>query len=138
MRRRRFVLLAAVARYAGDAMPRLPGVQRDAERLRSTLEQYTDGVYRTYWLCDGRATRADMLRSLAEIVREAGATDQVLIYFAGHGWRDRDPSGRRWAYYLMPHDATPASAATQGVAVDDLQATLGGLAAQELVVILDC
>jgi hypothetical protein len=139
MSSRRFVLIVAVARYADDSIPRLPGVQRDAERLRSVLEKSADGgVYRMHWLCDGKATKQGILNQLDEIARQAGATDQVVIYFAGHGWRDRDTAAQRWKYYLIPYDATLSSAAQRGIAVDELQTLLATLPAQELVLILDC
>src|SRR5262245_53136048 len=127
MSRHRYVLMVAVAQYADNLIPRLPGVLRDAERLRATLEQHGDGgVHRMHWLCDGKATKQGILTTLAEIIRQASATDQVMIYFAGHGWRDRDPTAKRWRYYLIPHDASFASAAEQGISIDDLQAMLSG------------
>src|SRR5262245_14353969 len=136
---RRFVLIVAVAQYADNSIPRLPGVQCDAERLRSILEQNADGgVHRMHWLCDGKATKQAILNKLVEIARQVSATDQVVIYFAGHGWRDRDTTAQCWKYYLIPYDATFASAAEQGIAIDDLRTVLGALPAQELVFILDC
>jgi hypothetical protein len=128
-----------VAQYPDSSLPRLPGVQRDAEHLRSVLEKNADGgVHRMYWLCDGKATRQGILDKLDEIVRQSGATDQVVIYFAGHGWRTRDTAAQCWNYYLIPYDATLTSAARQGIAIAELQTVLGTLPAQELVLILDC
>jgi hypothetical protein len=91
-----------------------------------------------YWVCDGKATKQEILNRLDEIADQAGATDQVVIYFAGHGWRDRDTAARCWKYYLIPFDATLTSVAQQGIGVDELQTRFGALAAQELVLILDC
>src|SRR5262249_6816371 len=96
------------------------------------------GVHRMHWLCDGKATKQAILNKLDEIAQQASATDQVVIYFAGHGWRDRDTSGKCWKYYLIPYDAAFASAAEQGIAIDDLRTVLGTLPTQELVLILDC
>jgi hypothetical protein len=139
MSRRRFILIVAISQYADHSIPQLPGVQRDAEGLRSTLEKNADGgVHRMHWLCDGKATRRAILDHLDEIARQASATDQVVIYFAGHGWRVRDPMAQGWQYFLMPYDASFASAAEQGIATNNLQTVLGALAAQELVLILDC
>src|SRR5262249_26455560 len=83
-------------------------------------------------------TKQGILTTLAEIIRQASATDQVMIYFAGHGWRDRDPTAKHWRYYLIPYDASFASAAEQGISVDELQVMLTALSAQELMFILDC
>jgi hypothetical protein len=139
MNKRRFVLIIAVARYADSSVPPLPGAQRDAERFRSVLERNADGgVYRMHWLCDGKATKQGILNRLVEITHQAGATDQVVIYFAGHGWRDRDTTAQCWKYYLIPYDATLTSAGQRGIAVDELRALFGVLPAQELVLILDC
>src|SRR5262245_43588714 len=123
---RRFVLIVAVAQWADNSIPRLPGVQRDAERLRSTLEKYADGgVHRMYWLCDDNATKKGIINKLEEIAVQAGATDQIVIYFAGHGWRERDTGTQRWKYYLIPYDATYASIAEQGIPIDELRTMLG-------------
>jgi hypothetical protein len=91
-----------------------------------------------YWLCDGKATKQGILNALDEIASQASATDQVVIFFAGHGWRDRDTTAKCWKYYLIPYDATFASAAERGIVIDDLRTVLGALPAQELVLILDC
>jgi hypothetical protein len=91
-----------------------------------------------YWLCDGQATKQGILITLDEIASQASATDQVVIFFAGHGWRARDTTAKRWKYYLIPYDATFTSLAEQGIAIDDLRTVLGALPAQELVLILDC
>jgi hypothetical protein len=139
MSRRRFVLIVAVAQYADGGLPQLPAVRRDAEHLRSTLENNADGgVHRMHWLCDGQATRPAILKKLEDIASQAGATDQVVIYFAGHGWRDRDTAGRGWRYYLIPYEATFASAAGQGIEMAELRSALGALPAREVVLILDC
>jgi len=79
-----------------------------------------------------------MARLPREVAKQAGATDQVVIYFAGHGWRDRDAGAQNWTYYFIPYDAAFASAAAQAIAMDDLRAVLGTVHAHELVVILDC
>ena len=139
MSKRLFVVIAAVSEYLNSDVPQLPGVRRDAERLRSTLEEHAVvGVHRMWWLVDGRATKATVLSSLQEVSEQAGATDQAIIYFGGHGWRVLDGARKRGTYYLLPYDATFASVATDGISTDEIGALLNSQHAQEIVVILDC
>ena len=139
MSKRRFVLIIAVSEYLDKGMPRLPGVRRDAEHLRSTLANHADGgVYRIFWLTDSKATKQGILNKLCEIASQAGVTDQVIIYFGGHGWREFDAASKCWKHYLIPYDATFVSASTQRLSTDELGAALNTLHTEELVLMLDC
>src|SRR4051794_24501771 len=102
---RRFVLIAAVSTYRHESIPALPGVRRDAEAFRAVLHEHADGgVHRFFWLADGGASKQQILEALQALVGEAGATDQVVLYFGGHGWREWDICGQRWSYFFLPHD----------------------------------
>jgi ankyrin repeat protein len=48
------------------------------------------------------ATRADILHGLGEYRRSLGPSDNLLIYYAGHGWLDTDGDRGYW----LPVDAT--------------------------------
>jgi WD40 repeat protein len=49
-------------------------------------------------LLDRQATKANILRALAELARAAQPEDNVVVYFAGHGTAQRE------RFYLIPHD----------------------------------
>jgi len=131
---------AAVSTYQNDAMERLPGAVRDAERLRTTLTEHgcitVDAEQ--FWLTDGRARLKDIRNGLVRLAAIASAKDQVVLYFPLHGYRERDETGKHWIYYLLPWDATPDTARTHGISTAELGAALGRINARELVLILDC
>ncbi len=138
MSKRRFLILIPVSVYVDRNVPALPGVRRDAERLRSVLQTHADGgVHRVDWLPDGKARKRAIVRTLRKVAQEAGVSDQVVIYFGGHGWRERDRAGTDWKYYLLTSEAS-FSSACDGLSLANLGDLLNGFHAGELVVILDC
>src|SRR6185436_1916770 len=42
------------------------------------------------------ASRAQMVRALDDVRRDLGEEDNLLIYYAGHGWLDREADRGYW------------------------------------------
>jgi hypothetical protein len=135
----RLLFFAAASMYKDRMMPRLPGVARDAARLRETLTKFRDGPTHVFkWLMDGNARKQDILDALMFLAATAKSEDQVVLYFGLHGWRESDETGRHWKYYLMPWDANPDNVETQGISTDELGSVLQRIEASEVLLILDC
>ncbi len=97
---------AAWGRYyalviGNDAYRHLPKLQTavaDAQAVSTLLER--EYGFEVELLRD--ATRAEILRSLSKYRKTLRAEDNLLIYYAGHGWLDRDADNGYW----LPVDAT--------------------------------
>lgn len=138
MSKRRFVVIIAVSDYKDSSVPSLPGVRDDARRLWWTLTNYADGgVYRFAWLKDDKATKEDILSTLAAIARTARDTDQIVVYFGGHGAKPHDFHGHA-KYRLLPYDASFADASRRGIAPEEVRDALHPVRAAEIVFLFDC
>src|SRR5262245_44909098 len=116
--KRRFVLIVAPSVYTDKRLSPLPGVLRDAGRLRSVFEGHADAV-RLFWLT-GSVSLDSIWNAISAIRSEARPDDQLLVYLGGHGWREFDASNGRWKYYFVPSDARIGSIAEDGIASDEL------------------
>jgi hypothetical protein len=78
-------------------LPKLKTTQRDVATVADVLEkQYRFKVKK---LLD--PTRRQILLALGEYRRELGKQDNLLIYYAGHGWLDKEADAGYW----LPVDA---------------------------------
>jgi hypothetical protein len=78
------------------------------------------------------ATRADIMRAINGYRRRLGPRDNLLIYYAGHGWLDKDADQGYW----LPVDATehdPTNWISNGSITDSLRA----MEAKHVLVIAD-
>ena len=83
--------LLAVAINDYEHHPKLSNCVRDAERLLKVLQdRYSFRPEETTMLFDKDATAANLHKSLVLLKRKVTAQDNVVIYFSGHGFFDRD------------------------------------------------
>ena len=78
------------------------------------------------------ATRYQMANALSRLRRESGAADNVLIYYAGHGYLDETTKRGYW----LPIDAEPDSFANW-ISTSDVTDTLAGISARHALVVAD-
>jgi len=79
-------------------LPKLHTAVNDSKAVAAILrDHYGYSVTRLE-----NATRADILRGLSEYRRTLGPDDNLLIYYAGHGWLDAEADRGYW----LPVDAT--------------------------------
>jgi hypothetical protein len=103
---KRHVVMVAVSKYHDSSFEPLPGVRKDAEYLRHVLHEHADGgIHRDEWLGDGHATKDEIISALRKVAKDASVTDQVILYFGGHGVREPDKKGKD-AYSFVPYGAT--------------------------------
>ena len=89
--------LLAIGIDAYDGLPRLRTAVADARAVAKLL---TEGYgFKTRLLLN--ATRADLIQAFAEYREKLGEDDNLLIYYAGHGWNDEDAGLGYW----LPVDA---------------------------------
>ncbi len=109
--------------------PRLETPQADIDAIARLLGKhygFSDVVRLT------NATRYEMLSALSALRLRSSVDDQVLIYYAGHGYLDPVTSRGYW----LPVDAQPQNLANW-LSSGDITDTLAGLAARHAMVIAD-
>lgn len=78
------------------------------------------------------ATRYQIANALSRLRRNSGAADNVLIYYAGHGYLDETTKRGYW----LPVDAEPDSFANW-ISTSDVTDTLAGISARHALVVAD-
>ncbi|MGI9287085.1 MAG: caspase family protein [Pseudomonadales bacterium] len=113
-------------RYA--EFPKLQTPVADAIAVAKLLERdYGFNVTRLT-----NASRYKVLKALAQLRKELTAEDNLLVYYAGHGYLDE--ATRRG--YWLPIDAERDNTANW-ISTDDITDTLAGVAAKHAIVIAD-
>lgn len=78
------------------------------------------------------ASRSDILGALAELRRDLSTSDNLLVYYAGHGWFDE---GTRRGYWL-PVDATEQDP-SNWISAADITDILRAMQARQVLVVAD-
>jgi ankyrin repeat protein len=86
-----------------DDYQHLPGLHTAVNDARAVAQILRDHYGHAVTLLEN-ATRADILRALGEYRRVLGPSDNLLIYYAGHGWLDAAADRGYW----LPVDANEA------------------------------
>jgi hypothetical protein len=87
-------LLVGVDRYAEPQVPVLRGCVNDVVLVRSVLKRFFDVPNQDIRLVvNERATKAQIMRRLHEIIDASRPGDVVVFYFSGHGSQIRDRDG---------------------------------------------
>jgi hypothetical protein len=93
---RQYAVLIAIDKY--DEMTPLRSPVNDAKAIKSILERryFIDEFIELY---NGEATSSGIRRLMSGLIDRVGLADQVLVYFAGHGYMDKESLG-----YWIPAD----------------------------------
>lgn len=99
-----YSLIIGIEKYQFTSadLPNLDQPVRDASALRNVLvEKYTFNPSNSILLAN--PTRADIIKSLEELAKKITPKDNLLIFYAGHGyWDERIKVG-----YWLPSDSKP-------------------------------
>jgi hypothetical protein len=99
-----YALLIGINRYADPDIPDLENPTKDAENLRRALiSNYTFEEEDVKILQNPK--RSDIIQELDELRLKITTTDNLLIFYAGHGYWDEDAGIGYW----LPSDATRES-----------------------------
>lgn len=127
-------LVIGIETYRGELQPAV-GAEADA-RLFADFAEKTLGLPRQniHLLLGSAATKSSIDAQTSEwLPRNAKASGEVFVYFAGHG----APDVKTQSSYLMPWDADPIYIATQGIAKDPWVHKLSQLKSGSVFVFLD-
>ena len=132
-------LIVGINRYADSKIRDLDFARADAEALASLLEERVEGKRSVTLLVDERATKARIARAMNDdLPRNVMPTDEVLVYFAGHGSPEVDPSCGEPSIHAVTHDTEYARLSETAInMVSELSGWVRRLTARHVAVILD-
>jgi hypothetical protein len=125
---RKFVVLFGIDQYADKTIPPLENAVFDAETLRKLFADKLGYEARVV----KNATKADIVRTLNQLAAEMKPHDSVIIYYAGHGYRNDKTIGGYW----IPSDASVSDPATW-ISNTDVSGMLREISANQIVMIAD-
>jgi hypothetical protein len=117
----------------------LPDTIQDATGLADILTDQSRCAYpsgQVTLLTGEKATRAAVLSALDALAQLNDAEATVVFYFSGHGYRVTASLGE--FYYLMPFGYDTARLFETAIRGDEFTTRLRAIAAQKLLVLLDC
>jgi WD40 repeat protein/uncharacterized caspase-like protein len=132
-----YVLTVGADRYAPD-YPDLQFASVDAESLKDELSRQEGGMYQRVYakaLTAPATTKDNILAALREF-KDITSRDVLVLFFSGHGVRQRDKSGKQ-RYYFLPAGTRRDKVSVQGLAWEDFTAELRKLNAGRVILLLD-
>jgi WD40 repeat protein len=127
------ILAVGISRY-GDRTLNLDYADADARAVVDAYQAHSRKLFakiETRLLLDEQATRRGILQGLIWLREQVKAGDYPVLYFAGHGEKDKDG-----ALYFLPADVDARDLASTAISADDLKRLLGGIPGR-LTAILD-
>lgn len=124
---RRMALLIGNSRYVAP-IPPLETPAHDVDQIADTLRRRMGFELRV--LKD--ASKADIVRAVAKLAREAGPADSVFVYYAGHGYLMDDTEMGYW----IPVDGSVKTAA-QWLSNTDIARLLRSIPARQVMLVSD-
>ena len=114
----------------------------DARAFRDYLKNYVGlPEERIYYLADRDATKTRIESLLGTTIkRKASKDDTVIIFYAGHGAVEPDPSnldGDGFEKYLLPHDADLEDLYSTSISMNDIRTIFARIRADRLIFIAD-
>lgn len=140
----RYALVIGISQY--ETFRNLPKAATDAEAIATLLEQRDYRVTRlprkrvgeNQWVIDPNKhlTQTTLNQELKEFLRERAIRQEVVIYFAGHGFRVVDPLTDEQVGYWATSDAK--SAGQNAVPFNALNTLISKSELSSLVLLMDC
>jgi hypothetical protein len=126
---RYFALVIGIDKYPSP-IQQLHTAVKDANAIAEVLR--TKYGFQTTLLTDASATRARILDQIATYETQLGDNDNLLIYYAGHGFQIKEADKSFW----LPVDAT-SSQSSNRISADDLTTEMAALKARHVLVVSD-
>ncbi|MGB7342959.1 MAG: caspase family protein [Pirellulaceae bacterium] len=128
------VMSIGISRF--DAAPDLKYTTSDASQVAKAYGEVgqlpADQITLLIDGSDQVTDRQKLDKAISEFLQTANASDAIVLFFSGHGYRQDD------AFYLVPSDFSIDSPAATGLSLARLREQLSVCKAQTKLVILDC
>jgi hypothetical protein len=100
IQRKQVAIVIGINQYESSELPSLDNAVNDARAIARVIEENYkfDRIYELY---DGDATREGIITTIRDCVSALREGDNLLIYYAGHGWMDEVLKEGYW----IPSDA---------------------------------
>ena len=134
---RKFALIVGVSRYRDEGVSDLQFADADARELRDFLRRPEGGGFKPddiLYLENEQATVEGVTAALDRILSQAGPSDLILLFIAGHG--GPDPYAPQNLYYIL-HDTRVADLSRTALSMTTLQEKLNLARARRAVVFID-
>ncbi|HJT51345.1 MAG TPA: caspase family protein, partial [Nitrosospira sp.] len=125
---RKVAVLFGVDQYANKSIPSLENAIADAEAVGKLFTGKLGYEVRVV----KNPTKADIVRTLNQLSTEMQGRDSVIIYYAGHGYRNEKTGGGYW----IPSDASPSDP-TSWISNTDVSSMMSDISAKQMVMIAD-
>ena len=132
-----YVLAVGSDSYAPD-FPDLQYAGADAEALADELARQEGGMYTRVYArsLTGRDVSRERILGVLKEFRDIRPEDMLVLFFSGHGVRERDRKGRT-QYYYLPAGTKKSGVARQGLAWEDFSREIASLRAGRVILLLD-
>jgi TPR repeat protein len=124
-----YALVIGIDNYR-PPLPALKTAVDDARAMGATL--HSRYGFQVTYLLDQNATRFNILDALARYRNTLGPNDNLLIYYAGHGFSDREAQKAYW----LPVDADSVNSPNRIIA-DDLTTGVRVLPSRHVLIVSD-
>ncbi len=129
-----YALVIGVSDYSSTGWPNLGTAGDDAKAMGSVLrDRYGFNVTE---LTDKQATRGNILRALDRFM-QLTANDALLIYFAGHGYYDKQMDEGYWIPYGAKRQRMDQPAKEDWLWNSSINRVLGALPARHVLLVAD-
>ena len=119
-----------------DSTLKLAFAARDAQEIAANFEKCCKGELfqevHGQTLVNAAARKDAILRELAELRKKAKPNDLAVVFFAGHGVKEKDK------FYLLPVEAKTTDLAKTAISGEELRKALGDFPCQVLLMLDAC
>lgn len=134
-----YVLAVGVSQYpAQSGLPQLNSADADAQAIAAFFQSqagaYADAPHIKV-LVNSDATHDSILQARS-FLAQSTEDDEVVVFFAGHGFFDNRP-GHPSIYYYAGHDIDVSDPQTHGITYDQMAGLLDGLRARRKLLLID-
>jgi hypothetical protein len=127
-----YVLAVGVSDYRHDGVPDLDYAAKDAKDITAAFTNSADFHSVTVkTLTDAQATKDNILKAKT-FLQQAKPQDQVVVFFAGHGFLDEAKN-----FYFGSSDIDPFDLSDKGLKYSEINYLLDGINARNKLLLLD-
>jgi Caspase domain/TonB C terminal len=124
-----YALVVGINQYKSP-LPNLKTAVNDAQTIARVLSQSYG--FQVKLLMNSNATRSNILNAMSEYRRSLRESDSLLIYYAGHGYLDREADKAYW----LPADAE-AQTTSNWIIADELTTDIRVQPARHVLIVSD-